>query len=194
MTVFQFLTHTSGIRGEIYSATGGTQFKTLREAVDAIGAKGPDTPPGAEYFYSDTGTSALGALVEERAGMPVEYFFRNPILKPLGMSYSFLVGRPRKFSAATRRLRLPSAVRRPMDTILEQHDAAHRAILSSIRLYSKVLDYASFMAAIMGQGRVCDVRLLTPQSVEFALQPHSPSFQRTDGRRWSSSMGLTGSY
>ena len=183
ITVFQLLTHTSGIRGEIYVGTGGTQFKTLREAVDAIGAKGPDTPPGAEYFYSDPGTSTLGALVAERAGMPVEDFIRSRILDPLGMKDSFLVDEP----ASPLRQRVASVYRQQSGGPWTRYwDNTMPPIVPFFRasggLYSTVLDYASFMAAIMGHGRMRDVQLLTPQSVEFALQPHSSSVFPGDRR------------
>jgi len=66
ITVFQLLTHTSGLTGAIHNDLdgSGTPYMNLREAVDGVGDRGPTFPPGTGYSYSDPGSSTLGALVE----------------------------------------------------------------------------------------------------------------------------------
>jgi len=76
LTIYQLLTHTSGLTGDIYSTSKGTKYRTLREAVGAVGAQGPTHLPGTRYHYSDPGSSTLGALVEEISGMPAEDFIQ----------------------------------------------------------------------------------------------------------------------
>lgn len=174
ITLFQLLTHTSGIKGDIYVATGGTQFKTLREAVDAVGTKGPEFPPGTDYFYSDPGTSTIGALIAERSGMPAEDFIRTRILEPLGMKESFLVDDP----ASPARARVAAAYRRERNGPWVRYwDNTMAPIVPFFRasggLYCTALDYARFMAAMLGRGQFGDVRLLTSASVELATQPHA---------------------
>jgi CubicO group peptidase (beta-lactamase class C family) len=181
ITVRQLLTHTSGIRGEIYVGTGGTEYRTLREAVDAIGAKGPETPPGTAYFYSDTGTSTLGAVIAERSGMLSEEFIRSRVLEPLRMRDSFLVDEPGR----PLRQRVAAAYRRQGKGPWERYwDNTMPPVVSFFRasggLYATALDYAYFMAAIAGRGSFRDVRLLTPASVSLALQPHSAGVFPTD--------------
>jgi CubicO group peptidase (beta-lactamase class C family) len=174
ITVFQLLTHTSGIKGEIYTATGGTTFRNLREAVDAVGARGPEFPPGTDYFYSDPGTSTLAALIAERSGMPAEKFISTRILQPLGMKDSFLV------DDATQPLRprVAAAYRmRPDSTWLKYWDNTMAPVVPFFRgsggLYATALDYARFMAAILARGTLNGTRILTPASVELSTQPHA---------------------
>lgn len=175
ITLFQLLTHTSGIKGDIYVATGGTQYKTLREAVDDVGAKGPEFPPGTDYFYSDPGTSTVGALIAERSGMPAEDFIRTRILEPLGMKDSFLVDDP----ASPLRARVAAAYQRAPDRGPWQRywDNTMPPIVPFFRasggLYSTAMDYARFMAAMLGGGQLDGVKLLSPESVALATQPHA---------------------
>jgi CubicO group peptidase (beta-lactamase class C family) len=173
ITIFQLLTHTSGLKGEIYTATGGTSFANLREAVDAVGARGPEFRPGTDYFYSDPGTSTLGALIAERAGMPAEQFIDARILKPLQMRNSFLVDDP----ASPLRTRVAAAYRRQDSTWVRYWDNTMPPIVPFFRasggLYSTAHDYARFMAAMLGRGSLGDVRILTPASIELATQPHA---------------------
>lgn len=167
ITVFQLLTHTSGIKGDIYVATGGTQYKTLREAVDAVGTKGPEFPPGTDYFYSDPGTSTVGALIADRSGMPSEDYIRARILQPLGMNDSFLVDDP----ASPLRARVAAAYQRAPNRgpWVRYWDNTMPPIVPFFRasggLYSTAMDYARFMAAMLGGGQLDGVKLLTPESV-----------------------------
>ena len=174
ISVFQLLTHTSGIKGEIYVGTGGSAFRTLREAVDAVGQKGPDSPPATEYSYSDPGTSTLGALIAERSGMPAEVFIRTRILEPLEMKDSFLVDDP----ANPLRQRVAAAYRRDgTGSWVRYWDNTSSPVVTFFRasggLYATARDYAYFMAAIAGRGSFGAVRLLSPESVALATQPHS---------------------
>jgi CubicO group peptidase (beta-lactamase class C family) len=175
ITVFQLLTHTSGLKGEIYTATGGTPYKTLREAVDAIGATGPEFKPGTDYYYSDTGTSTLGALIAVVAGMPAEDFIRTRILEPLGMKDSFLVDDP---ESPLRARVAPAYQRRPPNAPWERYwDNTMPAIVPFFRasggLYATAIDYARFMDAMLAGGASGNARLLTPESVKLATQPHA---------------------
>lgn len=183
ITIFQLLTHTSGIRGEIYVATGGSHYKTLREAVDAVGAKGPDFAPGTDYFYSDPGTSTVGAVIADRAGMPSEDFIRTRILEPLGMKDSFLVDDP----ASPLRARVAAAYRRERDgPWIRYWDNTMPPVVPFFRasggLYSTAIDYARFMAAMLGQGTLGNVRILAPESVKLATQPHADYVYRQSRR------------
>jgi CubicO group peptidase (beta-lactamase class C family) len=173
ITIFQLLTHTSGLKGEIYTATGGTPFTDLRAAVDAVGEKGPEFKPGTDYFYSDPGTSTVGAVIAERAGMPAEDFIRKRILEPLRMKDSFLVDDP----ASPLRKRVAAAYRRQDSTWVRYWDNTMPPIVPFFRasggLYSTAHDYARFMAAMLNHGALDGARILQPASIELATQPHA---------------------
>jgi CubicO group peptidase (beta-lactamase class C family) len=84
ITVRHLLTHTGGwVQGGLPEPLG--TYPRLRAAVDAAGEAGPQHPPGEAFRYSDVHSYALGALVEEVSGMPVERFLEERILDPLGL-------------------------------------------------------------------------------------------------------------
>jgi CubicO group peptidase (beta-lactamase class C family) len=173
ITIFQLLTHTSGITGEIYDPFKGTQFKTLREAVDAVGAKGPEFPPGTRYHYSDPGTSTLGAVIAQISGMPSEDFIQKRILDPLDMRDSFLT-----LPSDARLQRVPATYRKREGGGWEKYwDNSQPQIVPFFRasggLYATPLDYAKFMAMAYHRGEFAGKRLVAAKTIALALQPHS---------------------
>lgn len=173
ITVYQLLTHTSGLTGAIYDTLTGTTYQTLREAVDGVGAKGPEHPPGTRYEYSDPGTSTLGALIAEVSGMPAEKFLETRILEPLQMNDSichFTVDDPRAS-------RVPATYHGGAGKWEKYWDATQPQLLPFFRasggLYASALDYAKFMTMMLNGGEFGGRRLLTPESVRLATSPHA---------------------
>lgn len=175
ITVFQLLTHTSGLTGAIYNDQDGTgtPFATLREAVDAVGERGPTLPPGTEYSYSDPGSSTLGALIEEVSGMPAEAFIERRILEPLGMRESRLwlsLEDPLRSRVTATYRRRDDGWERYWDNTKPESVPFFRA---SGGLWSSALDYARFMTMLMRYGEFEGVRLLDSATIAHALQPHA---------------------
>lgn len=176
ITIFQLLTHTSGITGEIYNdqtTPPRIPYASLREAVDAVGEKGPEFPPGTRYSYSDPGTSTLGALIAEVSGMRAEEFLQRRILDPLGMRDSYFL-LPSDHPA---RPRFASTYRRQLGGWVRYWDNTQPLIVPFFRasggLWSTSLDYARFMSMWLGKGTSNGRRLLKPESVALAVEPHS---------------------
>lgn len=173
ITIYQLLTHTSGLKGEIYRDVGGTPFRSLREAVDFVGEKGPEFEPGTDYFYSDTGSSTLGALIAEVSGVPAEEFIQRRILDPLGMGESI----PQLSMSDARRARIASAYRRENGEWVRYWENSRPQIVPFFRasggLYASALDYARFMRMMLHGGMGPDGRLLRQESVALATRPHS---------------------
>jgi CubicO group peptidase (beta-lactamase class C family) len=175
ITVLHLLTHTSGLTGAIYDTIGGTSFTSLREAVDYLGSHSTLAfEPGSSYEYSDPGSSTLGALVTEVAGMPCEDFITQRILSPLGMTDSFctLVDQD-----DPRRSRIASTYRGQDGDWSKYWDPAQEQLLRFFRasggLYSTATDYARFVTAILRGGSAEHVRLLSPETVRQALIPRA---------------------
>jgi CubicO group peptidase (beta-lactamase class C family) len=174
ITIAQLLAHTSGLRGSIYNDQNGagTPFRTLREAVDAVGKRGPETPPGTAYWYSDPGISTLGAVIEAVAGKPSEDFIQERILDPLGMHDSFLMP-----PAATnpKLTRFSATYRRENGAWVRYWDPTMPPAVPFFRasggLYATGLDYARFLKMMLDHGRFGSRRLLDSATVALALQP-----------------------
>jgi CubicO group peptidase (beta-lactamase class C family) len=173
ITIFQLLTHTAGITGALYTDTGGTHFKTLRQAVDSVGIKGPSIPPGTRYSYSDPGTSTLGAIIAQVSGQSAEDFIQQRILTPLGMKDSYLLVP----DGPAQRTRFAATYRRENGQWTRYWDNSLPMIVPFFRasggLWSTALDYARFMTMMLQHGRFEARRLLDSTTVALALQPHS---------------------
>lgn len=175
ITVFQLLTHTSGLTGAIYNDQdgSGTPYGNLREAVDGVGDRGPTFPPGTGYSYSDPGSSTLGALVEALSGIPSEDFIRLRIMEPLGMADSRLhleADDPLLPRVAATYRRAGDGWERYWDHSLPLAVPFFRA---SGGLWSTSLDYARFLAMMHAGGTWNGSRILPAESVELSLQPHA---------------------
>ncbi|WP_189406930.1 serine hydrolase domain-containing protein [Mesorhizobium sp. M1A.F.Ca.ET.072.01.1.1] len=177
ITIYQLLTHTSGITGSIVE-NHGPRYASLREAVDKVGLKGPEHPPGTRYEYSDPGSSTLGAVVAEVSGMPAEDFIRTRILEPIGMGDSFLdfklrPGDPRagRVAASYRRENGESGSWiKSWDNTQPEEVPFFRA---SGGLFAPAIDYAKFLSCMLHGGRLANRRLLSEETVRLATNPSS---------------------
>jgi len=79
VTIEQLLTHTGGFAQPGFPKDY-ERYNSLREAVDDIGASGPEFIPGTKYIYSDAGVAVLGAVIAEISEMPVEEYIKLNIL------------------------------------------------------------------------------------------------------------------
>ncbi|MBP2622729.1 serine hydrolase domain-containing protein [Streptococcus oricebi] len=102
VTIEQLLTHTSGANDYLNGPTKGDTLAELtvtdldrrwtpaslldyaREYQKPIGA------PGQKFFYSDTGFTILGLLLEEVTGRAYSQLVHEKIFDPLGMTRSFM--------------------------------------------------------------------------------------------------------
>jgi CubicO group peptidase (beta-lactamase class C family) len=141
--------------------------------VDAVGERGPSFAPGTQYSYSDPGTSTLGAVIAEVAGMPAETFLQRRILDPLGMDDSRLV-LPLDDPI---RPRVTSTYRRAGEGWERYWDNTQPVAVPFFRasggLWSTSLEYARFMTMMMHHGRTDTGRLLDSATVALAIEPHA---------------------
>lgn len=91
ITVFNLLTHTSGIPNFTSLADYNTiklSARTAEASVAAVHDKTLDFGPGEKMSYSNSGYLALGAIIEKVSGQSYEKFVADNIFTPLGMSDS----------------------------------------------------------------------------------------------------------
>jgi CubicO group peptidase (beta-lactamase class C family) len=91
ITIFQLLTHTSGIS----NFTSGAEFRewknlpsTAEQTLERLRDKPLDFAPGARMSYSNSNYVLLGLLIERSSGQSYADFVRDNVFKPLGMSDS----------------------------------------------------------------------------------------------------------
>jgi CubicO group peptidase (beta-lactamase class C family) len=142
----------------------------LREAVDLAGETGPDFPPGDRFIYSNLNSAALGALVEELSGEPVELFLEARLLRLLGLDDTHARFSP-DLPWATR---VPSSYQQWGGRRWERYWSntttnPERWFSPSGDLFSTAFDYARFLSAWLDADRQEGDRLLAGTTVEEAL-------------------------
>ncbi len=186
ITIRELLTHTSGLgnhgEDDIGLPRDADEYETLRTLVDDVGRIGILRTPG-RFYYSDSGSATLGAIVAEVAGMPVEEFIEARILVPLRMVDThtrFTTDAPwaTRMNNTYRWSDRECAFSQYWNPTMEQ---GYRYFRASGGLYSTTMDYARFMSMWMNKGRYGDVRLLSEATVKAALRPIG---DRGDGRRY----------
>jgi CubicO group peptidase (beta-lactamase class C family) len=168
ITVRQLLTHRSG-----FAQGGLSGFRDqpgLREAVDLAGETGPDFPPGDRFIYSNLNSAALGALVEELSGEPVELFLEARLLRLLGLDDTHARFSP-DLPWATR---VPSSYQQWGGRRWERYWSntttnPERWFSPSGDLFSTAFDYARFLSAWLDADRQEGDGLLAGTTVEEAL-------------------------
>jgi CubicO group peptidase (beta-lactamase class C family) len=91
ITVFNLLTHTSGIPNFTSLADYNTiklSARTADASVAAVHGKTLDFGPGEKMSYSNSGYLVLGAIIEKVSGQSYEKFVADNIFTPLGMTDS----------------------------------------------------------------------------------------------------------
>jgi CubicO group peptidase (beta-lactamase class C family) len=131
--------------------------------------------PGTEWTYS-VATDVLGRVIEVAAGQPLDEFFSERVLRPLGMTETsfYLEGEqaerlavlysPDLFTArATRATHMGEvALRRPI------------APLGGTGLVSTAADYHRFTQMLLRHGELDGVRVLGARTVSYMTRNHLP--------------------
>ena len=172
ISITQLLHHSGGFSDPGYPKSIN-EYKNLREAVDALGVKGPETEPGTSFVYSDGGSATLGALVAEVSGMPIEGFIEKYVLEPLGMDDTLTY----LSLDDPRRSRVSSTYETSDDNegFHKYWDSTQPQKLPFFRasggIYSTPVDYAKFLAVWIDKGSAEGVRLVSPETVDATFSP-----------------------
>jgi len=179
ITVQDLLRHTSGLTYEfrgsspIHQAYGEARVARLKQTnadqVEALGKLPLLHQPGTQWEYSRS-TDVLGRLVEVVSGQTLGNFLAERILGPLGMVDSgFWVP-----EADQRRIAEPFAKDPEGGAEVTLLDVRRPAMFESGGggMVATTMDYARFLAMLMGQGRLGDTRLLGRKTIELMTSDH----------------------
>jgi len=174
ITIGQLLTHRSGLPLSILTSVEEMkQHGDLISVANATGERGPQFEPDEKFWYSDAGSEVLGAVVEVAAGMPLEEFVTDRLLRTMGMTNSrYIVGEEPVKDAAVASLYGggTGAWKRywkPGDKPF------YPFALGSQSIYGTPQDYARFLALLMDHGMAGDTLLLSEDAVKRILTPVS---------------------
>ncbi len=171
ITVEQLLTHHSGLPGTILESM--TDYPDLISMGNAAGEHGPQFEPGARFWYSDSGTDVVGAIVEQVSGMRLDEFVRTRLLEPLGMEdalYAPEDGDSRWSRVASLYL---GDVNRWVRFWTPRGKPFYAYPWGSQSVYCTPVDYARFLAMWMDGGVVNEEHILSPDAIRRSLGPVS---------------------
>lgn len=169
VTVRDLLTHTSGLA----QASGPMEKSAdLKAYSEAAGRLAPAAAPGTRFEYNSVNTEVASRLVEVAAGMPFEAFLRMRILDPLGMKDTgFTV--PREARARIAAMTSTDAKGRliawPAGDARYPGDMMRPYPSGAGGLYSTAGDFARFAHMLAGGGRLGEVTVLRPSTVDLMM-------------------------
>jgi len=187
ITFRHLLTHTAGLtygnRGqtpvEAAYRANGVNFADRQSNLAETASKLADQPllchPGEEWNYS-VSTDLLGRLTEVISGQPLDEFFQQHILRPLGMvdtSFAIALEKEDRFAAN---------YEHTADDGLALADAPNDSVYRKVTLFSggggltsTAGDYHRFTQMLRGKGALDGVRLLGRKTVEYMSENHLPN-------------------
>jgi CubicO group peptidase (beta-lactamase class C family) len=179
ITIQDLLRHTSGLTYEfrgatpIHQAYGEARVARLKQTnadqADALAKLPLLHQPGTVWEYSRS-TDVLGRLIEVISGQTLGTFLADRILRPLGMTDS-------GFSVPDKdhgRIAEPFPTDPENGTAVSLLDVRRAALFESGGggMVATAMDYARFMAMLLGNGRLGSTRLLGRKTIELMTSDH----------------------
>jgi CubicO group peptidase (beta-lactamase class C family) len=180
ITILDLMRHTAGFNyagprdenGDLFYNKLGLQMAggefTCAELASRLANAPLVNEPGTVWDYG-FGTDILGRFVEVVSGQPLDEFFGQRILKPLGMNETgFYVKEANWDRFAT--LYQPTAdgtIRRSTGPLQDGYRTKPTLLLGGAGLTSTVSDYLRFVTMLLNGGELNGVRLLSPRTVEL---------------------------
>jgi CubicO group peptidase (beta-lactamase class C family) len=187
MEIYDLLKHTAGLSYGGYEQTGIPVDRLYDEAgLDDIGISNQEMvrriaslplmyQPGERWFYS-VATDVVGHLVEVIAGMPLNSYFQEKILTPLGMEdTAFFVPEAKtdRFAA----LYGPGesvSLKLLDDPATGVYSRPPRLLAGGHGLVSTTGDYSRFCQMLLNRGELDGIRLLGRKTIELMTINHLP--------------------
>jgi CubicO group peptidase (beta-lactamase class C family) len=182
-TVRHLLTHTAGIgywrRFSDLLRPGygsGVQAGRSAQSVAEYYRRGlpVEVEPGTKWVYSNHGFAALGQIVQDVSGQPLDRYLRQHVFDPLGMVHTDLVRSERvRRNLATGYVLRSQGLRqvRVRDVPAQGAGAA----------YSTTADLARYVTALLNHGSNRHGSVLAPSTATTMLEPHYQPDPRVPG-------------
>lgn len=184
ITIRQLMTHFSGLKPDFNLAEKWSGYdEAIRHLKDEI----LQSAPGTKFVYSDLNYIALGEIVHNLSGMPLDVFARKNIFEPLGMhDTSFNPGpelrphiAPTEKRPATEAYLGGKEKDSPADQIIqgEVHDpTAWRmgGVAGHAGLFSTADDLVAYCQMILNKGEFGGKRILSPLGVKTMISDQVP--------------------
>lgn len=133
-----------------------------------------EVEPGTKWVYSNHGFAALGQIVEDVSGRPLDHYLRDHIFQPLGMEHTDLV----RSEQVRARLATGYVLRsRGLKPVADRDFPTPGAGA----MYSTTGDMARYVAALLHGGANEHGSVLKPETLATMFQPHFQPDPRLPG-------------
>jgi|HubBroStandDraft_1064217.scaffolds.fasta_scaffold32849_2 CubicO group peptidase (beta-lactamase class C family) len=189
ITFRQILSHSAGLTygatdhpvDRAYRANGirrGENAKDMKELIGRLANVPLRYQPGERWMYSYS-TDVCGYLVEAISGKPLDQFFQETILGPLGMVDTAFTVAPEKIARfAANYQREPDKTLKLIDDPLNSRFGRPTGYFSGGGgLTGTTADYLRFGEMLRRGGALDGVRILGPRTIELMHQNHLPGGQ-----------------
>ena len=181
ITVRHLLMHTAGLPANRHFYR---RFHDAGSIVAAVGRVRMAGLPGAQALYSDLGFMALGAIVEQVTGLPLDRYVARHIAAPLGLRHTRYLPPPewRPCIAPTE----CRAGREPVwGTVHDEKAAAMGGVAGHAGLFGDADDLAAFTTALLDDGRRASARVLRPETVREMFSLQTGALEPARGLGWT---------
>ncbi|QBI18705.1 class A beta-lactamase-related serine hydrolase [Egibacter rhizosphaerae] len=189
VTVRHLLTHTGGLPAWLPL---WSQYDSPDERMEAALTAEATAEPGTARTYSDLGFIALGALIEEETGQPLDRVIEERITSPLGMDDTGFNPDAELIDRIAATEHQPLAERGVVHGEVHDENAwSLGGVAGHAGLFSTAEDLAALAQTLLNGGRYADARILEASTVQTMMSEQladigepgqALAFER--GQRW----------
>lgn len=167
ITLFQLLTHTSGIPGQqpLYRTAG-----TRSQLLDAVRALPLRSAPGSAVEYTSQGFMIVGQILEAVAAQSLDALLAEGVLAAVGMRATEFCPAPDTEPRIAATEWCPWRGRLVKGSVHDENAAVLGGVAGHAGLFSTAGDLARLAQTVLGGGQVAGCRVLDPEVItEMAL-------------------------
>jgi len=168
ITVFDLLTHSSGLYADVSRAYA---IKSKKELMDKIFSMELKYEKGTDIVYSDLGFILLGLIVERISGKTLDVFAYENIFKPLGMNNTGYNPSDLKMCAPTeiRKDEVYNGIIR--GKVHDEKAYIMDGVAGHAGLFSCVKDLEKFIKMVLNDGMHEGKRFLSKATIDLMFKP-----------------------
>ena len=189
VTIEQILTHRAGLP-VAPAGLGWFDFADWGRMVDAIEDAELQYEPGTRIEYHEhTYGWLVGELVARISGMPVNRFFEEEVLRPLGMNDTWFVLPDSEIDNVSPVTAMPES-EHDLFALSVNDENSYTALFPAGNCFATASDLARFYDALTAGGMVGDARWLSEQTVEEVTSCWADMTDEETGRRRRMGLGM----
>lgn len=181
ITLFQLLTHSSGIPGQqpLYHVAA-----TPEEMMTAVLHLPLRFAPGTDVEYTSQGFMIVGRILEKIAGLPLDAAVKELLLAPLNMNNTGFLPPKSVWDHVAATEFCPWRNRMICGEVHDENACVLGGVAGHAGLFSTAGDMASFCRMLLQEGACGEKQYLNPATVRLMVKNHTPAMRLARGLGW----------